>query len=63
MSDTKQTHGLTGQYEFRYNIWGSLVLYIEEVCTYIDSNDGSFSPEFTVWRKADHTDLKELDLR
>jgi hypothetical protein len=61
MSNTLKSTGLTGQFSFRYNFWGSLVLWVQETCVYLDDNDAS--PEFKQWRKAEEEDLNELDLR
>lgn len=63
MRQTKLKLRLTGQYDFRPNFWGALVLWVEKVCVYIDTVDGSYSPEFTIWTRGENRDLKELDLR
>lgn len=63
MADTKKTLGLTGKFKLTPNFWGSLVLYVQEVCVYVDGFDMSSSPEFKTWRKAEYSDLQDLDLR
>ncbi|RKE02330.1 hypothetical protein [Marinifilum flexuosum] len=63
MRAVKRALELTGNYEFRSNFWGSLVLYVEREFEYVDTIDSTVSPSFTLWQKATPKDLKELDLR
>lgn len=55
--------GLTGNFQFKANFWGSQVLWVEESCVYHDTVDMTASPEFTRWRKANMSDVGKLDLR
>jgi hypothetical protein len=52
---------LTGRFLFKKNIWGSLILYVEEIYN-IDHPQSSISPDITNFRKAKEEDLIEINI-
>ena len=59
MKNSIRVKGATGKYQFRSDLIGSQVLWIQELCEYYEHRDGTFSPEFFRWRKAKAEDLPE----